>query len=525
MEPKLLLIKAITLLYKEALIRDTTSRSLDLAGQILAMIQLPATASEYSDVRDRLMALMKTLTWMIETTDNGPFDRAGLLQRIRVGAGDDDSVYAAFEIGIGEPGEIPDDIVKHCAGIRLELTEQLAQKRFADIAKEMYKKVAYGQISPGGQRDYLRTVVDDLIDLAKGNRKQIKGMVDEVYFENEETTIDIMNRAKDAMSTNGALIFGQQGMNEMTHDHPGALRGEYWLGSALSHHYKTGLGMNVYVDLPLLNKPWMIDPTKKPLIMHISTEDSAEKNVMTVYQMLMERETGVPCSTEGLDPVIAASYVKKRLSVNGYHTYMCRVDPSDTTVFDIKELIEQKEEEGYEIHAVIFDYPPMLDKAGLAQGPAGTELRDLHRRLRNMLSKRKIFCLAFHQLGPSAQQFERANVEDFVQVVAGKGHYDGSTKIFQELDVDLTIYIERIGDVSWLTIQCAKHRKLKRTPKHLWYYALKMSDVGGLRPDVIMNEAGEIVKLEPNFVRDLKPLRAGGSGGDWYAKAVSENMF
>lgn len=523
MEPKLLLIRLITLLYKESLIKDHASRSLALAKQVIESIKLPETGSEFNEVRDCMQGLQKAALALIENTQDTPFDRESLLQRIRIAAGTDESVYEAFSIGIGAEDGEKADIRKQCQTLTNEIRDQLDMKRFADIAKTMYQKAYFGQASMVGSLEFIQEMRDALGDLGRSTTHSIKGMVDQVYFENEETAIGVMERARESLSSEGALVFGQQAINEACFDNPGALRGEYWNVSALSHNYKTGLGLNVFVDLPLLNKPWMIDPNKKPLIVHLSTEDSVEKNVMTVYQLLMERETNEPCSVEGVDPVVAAHYVKKRLNVNGYHTYMCRVDPSDTSIADVKELIEQLEGDGYEIHAVIFDYPPMLDQTGLTKGATGNELRDIHRRLRNLFSKKRIFCLSFHQLGPGAQAYKRAGVEDFVKVVAGKGLYDGSSKVFQEFDVDITIDIERIGDDAYLAMQWAKHRKLKRTPRNLWYAAMRLSDVGGLRPDVVLDEEGHLKKLAPNFVRDLKPLRQNQGGGDWYKDAVKEN--
>lgn len=529
MEPKLLLIRAITLLFKESLFKTRADWSIGLVSDILGMIKLPETGAEFSGVRNTLVALMSTLKALIETPEEGTIDKDTLLQRIRVAAGEDESVFEAFKLGVDADQSIKEidgdealvELRKQCRGLIQELRDQVNVRRFGEISRALYQKAFSSDATVIGSRKFIQDMRDALGDLVTDHDRSIRGMVNEVYFDNEANAADILERAKEAMSIEGAMIFGQQALNEACYDNHGILRGEYWLVSALSHHYKSGFGLNAFVDLPLLNKPWMVDPAKKPLIMHVSTENALDKNVLMVYQLLMERETNEACDTSGVDPVLASHYIKQRLSVNGYHTYMCRVDPSDTAVADIKELIEIKEAEGYEIHAVVFDYPPMLSQEGLTKGPAGTELRDIHRRLRNLFSKRQTACIAFHQLGPSAVALDRAGVEDFVKVVAGKNHYDGSTKIFQELDVDITIHIETIGEEGWLTMQWAKHRKPKRTPKHLWYAAMRLSDVGGLRPDVVRHPDGTIEKLAPNFVRDLKPIRErNGGGGDWYQRAI-----
>lgn len=518
MEPKLLLIRAITLLFKESLIKDTQHRSIPLILEVINTIKLPETGAEFGGLRERLLELKKTVAWMCESTDNGPFERGQLLQRIRVAAGDDDSVHLAFELGIGDglTPEATDEVQKTCGQIRYELQEELANKEFLEIATQMYRKAAFGQGPQIGTREFIRQMARQLDELAKrygGAGKKIKGMVDEVFFTNEETTAAIMARAKDSMSTEGALLFGQSALNDACYDHPGGLRGEFWLVSALSHNYKSGFGLISFVDLCLFNKPWMLDEKKKPMIIHISTENTAEQNIMTVYAMLQERDTGVPCSTENVDPVYAAHFVREKLEANGYSAYMCKIDPTEMTVFDMFDLVERLEQDGFEIHGCILDYPSMFDKKGLENTTIGSDLRDLMRRIRMFFNKRKTLCMAFHQMGPQALQMVKQGIPDPVKEWFQKNLYDGSSKLFQEVDVNIYLHIERIGNDSWLSMQWDKHRKLKRTPKQYWYAAMKMSDVGGLLPDIHRPEG-----TPPNYVRDLEPIRnAGGASNDWFA--------
>jgi hypothetical protein len=120
--------------------------------------------------------------------------------------------------------------------------------------------------------------------------------------------------------------------------------------------------------------------------------------------------------------------------------------------------------------------------------------------------------MAFHQMGPQALQYFKQGIPDIVKEYYGKNLFDGSSKLFQEVDVNAYLHIERIGEASYLTFQMDKHRKLKRTPKQFWYAAMLMSDVGGLLPDVNRPEG-----TPPNYVRDLEPIRQGANGSnDWF---------
>ena len=516
MDSKLLLIKVMTLLYKEALFKEPQDRSISLAKEIIGMVRLPEGGTEANEFRDRLHELKKTALWMTTTEDSGPFDRNGLLQRIRVASGADDTLFQAFEIGMEDPYRVDEEGKKgidpvatavQCQNIRSEIYDHRRQARFKELAKQAYYKANVDSEESYDIGETMREMARQLEEVANiGNSTRVKGMVDEVYFEDEEDSVRVLKQTKMALSIEGALKFGQQALNDACHDHGAALRGEQWLISALSHNYKSGFGLTCFADFALFNKPMMLDPTKKPLLMHITTENELTQNVAALSTMLKERETGKPYLAGDMNPVEDAKYIKERLGVKGYHTYMSRVDPSETSVFEIFELAERLEAQGYEIHGIFIDYPAMLDKRGLTMTTAGSELRDILRRIRNFFTKRKTFQMVFHQLGPAAVQLYRMGTPDLVKEVAGKNMYDGCSKLFQEVDVDVTIHIERMKDgTAWLSYQFAKHRKLKRTPAEKWYGAIPMNDIGGLIPDI---------NKEAHYVRDLSPYRQGGSG-DW----------
>lgn len=494
MDPKLLLVKAITLLYKESCQQDSSVRSGDLAKRIISTIKMPEGMMDYDKTRETLQAVRSTALWMAENPADHTYDRPGLLQRIRINAGDDDALYYAFEQGIN--ASVDEELLKkQCLILRQELRNYLEQVEITALLKSAYHKVAF---NPDGV-DWTNFVREHHAALEpfthSRGRDKIEGMVDEVDTSNQEQLGNLLRRSAEEASPQGVIRIGWQGITRMLGEHEGIVRGESVVVGALQHNFKTGFTLNLFKHAALYNKPYMLDEKKKPLLVHISTENSLESNVLWLYANLKENETGLECDLtyfqvedEELKKeriLEATRYVHERLSVNGYNIRMCRMNPSDVSYHTIYDYILQLEAEGYEVHMVVLDYLNMISKKGCTAGPHGFETRDLFRRMRNFMSEHKIAFITPHQLSTEAKQLVRQNVENFVQEIANKGYYDSCRTIDQEVDLELYIHIVKINGESYLTIQRGKHRGLVRmTQEKDKYCVLPFSPIGGIRDDI-----------------------------------------
>src|SRR5690606_14992447 len=112
MDPKLLLVKVATLLFKEGQLKDPTFHSAELTKQIVESIKIPEATLDLDRQRDTLLALRLTVNWMVETPPGEELDRTTVLQRIRVNTADDESLFYAFESGISETEENLEKIKK-----------------------------------------------------------------------------------------------------------------------------------------------------------------------------------------------------------------------------------------------------------------------------------------------------------------------------------------------------------------------------------------------------------------------------
>lgn len=483
MDPKLLLVKIVTLLFKESQLNDSTTQSSALVKPIVASIKFPETGMDFDRTRESMQALRATALWMCENPPDHSYDRAALLQRIRVNVGDDDGLYYAFEQGI-EAVEDSDTLKRQCLELRHELRSYTDQAKVKDILKKASQKVLFNP-EEIDWRSFVRDVHAELEPYThSGHLEKLEGMVEEVDVANSEGMEALMSRGQAETATDGILRLGWQALNRMLGDHNGFRRGESVVVGALQHNFKTGYTMNIFKQLALYNKPWMRDPTKKPCLVHISLENELPTNILWLYSNLMENETGVECDLSGISVRDASRYVYEKLSANGYHIKMARFDPSDMSYHTFFDYITRLEAEGYEVHAVVLDYLNMMSKKGCLDGPAGFATRDLFRRCRNFCAPRGITFITPAQLSTEAKGLVRQGVEDFVKEIANKGYYDSCRTIDQEVDLEIYIHIVKVNGESYLTVQRGKHRKVKITPEKDLYHVLPFSPVGGVRDDI-----------------------------------------
>jgi hypothetical protein len=484
MDSKLLLVKSITLLYKESTLADANENSAPLIRSVIATIRLPESIMETDPGRATIIALKSTALWMCDNPPSHQYDRGILLQRIRVNVGDDESLYLAFLAGMTEEPDL--DLVKracveHRGGLRAYIDQGLVE----NILKQAADKVRFNKETIDW-RNFVQDVMTNLEPLSSSVVEvKREGMVDEVDMDDDEKIALLMTQAKDDTSSVGVMRCGWQGVNRMLGDHNGFRRGECVVVPALQFNFKTGFTLNLFRQLTRYNKPLMIDPKKKPMLMHISTENSLTDNMMAIYIQLMENETGQACDIRGIDVGVASKYVKEKLQEMGYTVSMCRMNPSDVTYNTICDRITYYESLGYEIHGLVFDYLNMISKKGCTVGgPTGADIRDLYRRVRNFTSARKILFITPHQLSTEAKMLVRQGVENFVQEIANKGYYDGCRTVDQEVDLEIYIHIVKVNGVSYLTIQRGKHRKVSVTPDADLYCVYKFEEVAAIPDDV-----------------------------------------
>jgi hypothetical protein len=485
MDSRLLLVTAITLLYNESLIEPKAGNSADIVKEALGTIRLPDVAPEGDKARDILVSLLNTARWMAENPPEHTYERSTLLQRIRVSTAGDESLYSALAEYINAPEATQDTLRETALAYKYSLRDHLNLNKVKELIYNANKDISFNQETID-IKNFTRELVGELEPfIATGMDKAHPAMVGEVDFSDLQDLENKLAESAAELSVEGVMRTGIQAINRLCGTNKGFRRGEFILLSALQHKFKSGMAMTLFKQIPLYNKPFMRDPTKKPLIIRMSLENNLKSDIIWLYKSLKENETGEYCDCNNINVTEAAAYVNAKLTVNGYHVMMKHYDPSEFTFYDLFDFVTKLEADGYEIHFFEVDYLNMMSKRGLSQGPTGSEIRELFRRTRNFMAKRGITFLTPHQLSSEAKQLVRNGVDDFVQVIAEKGYYDGCKGLDQEVDLEIYIHIEQIGAESYLTVQRGKHRGLVEMTSHRdKYCVLKFNDIGAILDDI-----------------------------------------
>jgi hypothetical protein len=497
MDAKILLVNAITLLFKESLLPDNTTNSADLIKKILDTIKVPDMLIEGDSSRDVTVSLMQTIRWMSDNQPNHKYDRSILLQKIRINTGTDNGTYDAIADTIAREHSNNDEI----KGLILEykgfLKEHLRRTTIQEKLNAAARKVNFEPESIDW-RDFLRSFQVELEPYSGIMGDEVDpSILKHVKLSDETAVAASLRQAKDELSDVGALRTGIQAFNRMLGSAHGFRRGEFVLLGALPFNFKTGMTQLLLEHICMFNTPYMRDPTKKPLILRISSENEVQIDISTLYKNIREKETGEYVSVKDINEAEASKYVKEKLQGTGYEVEFYRVNPSEFTYSTLFDLIMKYESQGYEIHAIFFDYLNMISKKGCNQGYSGVDVRDLFRRVRNFCAPRGITFITPHQISQDAKKLMRTGVDNFVQEIVGKGYYDSCGTIDQEVDIEILFHKEILGTMSYLTLQRGKHRKIEITPTQDLYFVLPFQPIGTIAVDI--------------FGKDMSMKKVGGA--------------
>jgi len=489
MDSTLLLVTIISLLYKESLC-EGRENSAELTKKIIKTIKINETLVEGDPVTEILTSLRATAIWMIGNPPGYRYEKTSFLQRIRLNTLKDESMYRAIE-----SCALLDtvDLTPVIASINSDINTLREYERMINIQEAMYK--AYREICFSNS-----DTISEKIEKSKNFLSELEpflytaershAIVSEIDYDDEEALASLFRETLDEISGEGVMRLGWQAYNRMCGYNGGYRRGEMILAGALQHHWKSGLAIANFRQIPYYNKPYMINPNKKPCVVRITCENELKNDNMevykSVYEMVYGTEIDITKLKEGeFDEKEAARFIKEALSRNGYTIKMYRVDPSLFTFHELFNLIDQLEAAGYEIHFMEVDYVAMMNTAGCFMGAQGSQFRDLFRRIRNKTTRHLITFLTPHQLSPDAKELERQGVDNFIQRVVNKGYYDSCKGLDQEVDLEIALHKVTVGDETFLEFGRGKHRGLiSPTPERDKYFVMKFEKIGPIPDDI-----------------------------------------
>ena len=457
MEHRIILSKIITLLYRSRVLNNLEHD--DLIRTIINTIKTDGPEFNFNG-HNVIKQLKEFCVSLLEDKESIP--KEVLLQRLHIILENDEKLYSIFKESI----EVDYDESTN-KRIVASLVKILNNYYKESLATELINKVNYelkfNRSKIANFADYLKDALAQLEPLAN-SVSSIKdpGMISEIDFENSDNLNVVFEEVKSLNNKTGIYVTGIQELNKALQG--GIRRGEFITIGALQHKYKTGFSLSLFMQIARLNKPIVLNKNidKKPLLLRISFEDSLINNLQFMHQYLKCNDDINNCSNdiENINTSELTDYVISKLTVNGFHIKMFRVDPSQWTYLNVINKIIELEAQGYEIHVLMLDYITLLPTTGCSTGIAGVDKKDLIRRIRNFCSARNIAVITPLQLSSEAKALIRNGVPEhqFVNEIAEKGYYDGCKSLDQDIDCELFIHLFTHKRKKYLAVRRGKHR-------------------------------------------------------------------
>ena len=521
MNDLLLLVKSITLMYRESLLNMEEDSTKDLVRKVIEAIKTPEVSIGITKDLEIINALKATATEMVNHDKSHKYQKDILLQQLQVNCGADESTYESLQSGI-EPEMTEDENKLTVINIRTAIATHFKHGKIEEVLSKRFSEFKFKRSSIKNINKWINTMIAELEPFQVVGQERDSAIIDEVDISDKESINRVYASIKEENEGVGGFITGFQGINKMI---GGKFRlGEQWGLYGLQHNYKTGFSLTIFKQICMYNTPTLKDPKKKPLLLRISFEDSLVLNFQYLYKNMWENETGKVLSKKDLaemDIGVMTEYVTNKLSATGFHVKLLFVNPSDWTYKDICNLVLKYEAEGYEVQMVMVDYLTKISKEGCTQGATGQDVRNLFERIKAFMASKGILFITPHQLSTEAKGLMRDGYNDFVKRLPGGGYTADSKQIDQVIDGELFFHIERLKgkNEAYFTVQGGKLRRIEQVDEDDKYRVYKF-----VRKGVILDDLNK---------PDSSMLKVGGTplgemtadeNWDQYTEAKEESM-
>jgi len=453
-----ILLNVINLLYRESFLKSNKNMSCNLALEIIDTIDDGKKFNILGIESAVVDNLKKYIVDICNNYRNEKIDKIILIQSISIILKEEENILKTFIESMDDAMD-EDDLNKRIMRLSRFLNNYYKEFRIKKVLNTYSYEFSNKRSQIKDVGAYIETLKLELdaLDLSKDSIDP--AIVDEIDLDDDNSVTSIMNSVKDELSSTGVLKTGWQDLNIMTQN--GMRRREFVTVAALQHKYKTGFTLSLFIQFALFNTPKPIDTSKKQLNLWISFEDDVKNIMQFVYNYLYINEHDKLPNMSEVESSYITSYVKNKLCSTGFHVKFIRVNPTEWSYKDIFNKIITYESQGYEVNVLGLDYLSMVPTTGcIKDGPMGTDIRDLFRRVRNFGSAKHILTITPHQVSTDGKRLIRNGVPDaeFVKEIAGKGYYANSSQLDQEIDLELYVHIATNMRKKYLTIMRGKHR-------------------------------------------------------------------
>lgn len=479
---KLIIAQTICLLGCQIALRSELA--MELATEVLTETKIPEASIGADANRTCVIGLRGTIQAIVNGT---VADIITLKQRVRMNTVTDEHTFNIINttLELTDTDVLNQQMLVFLKSITSKLKEMSFLKELKAYASKTIFSDSLGEISVHKAASELALLAEKYTSTTGNDTEVIPGVVGCADF-NDETKIAILIEETRQMITSDAGIrSGWQAYNRMLGVAQKHRLGDQWVLGALQYNFKSGLCLNLARHAVVYNKPVIRKENKQPAVIHISTENHLNDNIMLLYRQAMGNHYKKDVDITTLDVTEVAKWVSEYTSQNGFKLLMYRVNPSSFGYRQLYELLDNLDKAGYDVQALFLDYLNMLSKEGCIHGHSGIEVRDLFRRVRNRCSEKGILFWTPHQISKEATQLLRNGTENFLEQIANRSYWDSCKAIDQEVDGEIYINKEVIGGRAYLMFRRGKHRNgIGVTPEKDLAFIMPFNAIGDIHDDI-----------------------------------------
>lgn len=484
MEFRLLLVQAIALLFWESKLENEGLNSKEIVLNLIKEMPAIENMAGTDEDRDNLLGLRNIALWLANSTE--VISQDNLLSKIKLSIKKDPELKEdATDYLSGELSK--EAILERVQGLQNDLKSYNRKKHFLEDIKKLAARTIYNYTGSLDIPKISKETIALLEDYATYNEgdEQDPAINENASLDNLDEMMKIFAKVQDDVNPESVMRTGWQGFNRMCGEVGGLRRGNMYVVGAMPYNGKSLVSMQLATHVGRFNKPFMYDMTKKPMIVHFSTENDMQTNFKFLFRMLWEEEFQRECNLLEFEPEYMANYLKEKLEANGYNYRFYYLNSGEANYRKVIEILMQHEAEGYEIHLAVVDYLAMLDYTDLPGGNEAAQIQYLFNRLRSFCNPRGIAVVVPHQVSVEAVIYKRQGSDDFVKQIAGKRFWAKCKSIDMEVDMEIVLNIETDSQKNkWMAFGRGKDRSSASTPLDDQFFFLPFSKYGALVPDI-----------------------------------------
>lgn len=269
---------------------------------------------------------------------------------------------------------------------------------------------------------------------------------------------------------------GYQGLNRMFGLTKHIPSGELVLVGGLPHNYKTELLHALLRHMATSTSPATSESKAIPTILFFLGDSTSESQLHKLFTDLKEDETGTKVDSYKYTAVDIIDYVNSRLASQGWHVGILDLPHKETTVLELRSILEDYVESGHDIKVAFID--------DIANNVSHDDTRALMRNVRELMKELDILTIATHPVSMNLIKLRREMGDSFLSHLPESNLWAGDSRLSQEVDLEIFVNIVQRGDNFYLELQRGKHRTLPITPEEDRHVYLPFTALGHLPFDV-----------------------------------------